>query len=131
MKLILITVWKKLLRNSIIYVTIIGTVWSLISFRFNFQRPLIIREMVELISQTAIGTTVFSLGLCMALQPKMVDLKIPTTLATIGARFLLAPTTMIAASMVVGLKGVTFEIAVIQVLKMLLKSYQLSNRLGY
>lgn len=39
-RLILIMVWRKLIRNPNTYSSLLGLIWSLVSFRFNLHPPL-------------------------------------------------------------------------------------------
>jgi len=55
-------------------------------------------------------------GLFMALQPKIIACGNSIAAFSMGVRFLVGPAVMAAASFAVGLKGVLFHVAIVQVL---------------
>ncbi|CAI9095970.1 OLC1v1032021C2 [Oldenlandia corymbosa var. corymbosa] len=61
-RLILIMVWRKLIRNPNTYSSLIGLIWSLISFRWNVQMPIIIKQSISILSDAGLGMAMFSLG---------------------------------------------------------------------
>uniref|UniRef100_A0A453T2E0 Auxin efflux carrier component n=1 Tax=Aegilops tauschii subsp. strangulata TaxID=200361 RepID=A0A453T2E0_AEGTS len=61
-RLILIMVWRKLIRNPNTYSSLIGLVWSLVSFRWNIQMPTIIKGSISILSDAGLGMAMFSLG---------------------------------------------------------------------
>ncbi|XP_018442902.1 auxin efflux carrier component 6 isoform X2 [Raphanus sativus] len=113
-RLILTVVGRKLSRNPNTYSSIIGLVWSLISFRWNIAVPDIVAFSIKIISDAGLGMAMFSLGLFMALQPKMINCGAKK--ATIGMliRFITGPAFMAAASVIVGLKGSRLHAAIVQ-----------------
>ncbi|KAK2439650.1 Auxin efflux carrier family protein [Trifolium repens] len=60
-RLILIMVWRKLIRNPNTYSSIIGLTWSLISFRWNIEMPTIIAKSISILSDAGLGMSMFSL----------------------------------------------------------------------
>ncbi|KAH0876090.1 hypothetical protein HID58_073452 [Brassica napus] len=90
-RLILTVVGRKLSRNPNTYSSIIGLVWSLISFStFKFT------------------------GLFMALQPKMIACGAKKATLGMLIRFISGPAFMAAASVLVGLKGSRLHAAIVQ-----------------
>ncbi|EHA8586855.1 Auxin efflux carrier component 1a [Cocos nucifera] len=85
-RLILIMVWRKLIRNPNTYSSLIGITWALVSFRWHVQMPAIISQSISILSDAGLGMAMFSLG----------------------------PAVMAAASIVVGLRGVLLHIAIVQ-----------------
>ncbi|KAG1326887.1 Auxin efflux carrier component 2 [Cocos nucifera] len=71
-RLILIMVWRKLIRNPNTYSSLLGLVWSLVSFRWNIEMPTIIKGSISILSDAGLGMAMFSLGLFMALQDKII-----------------------------------------------------------
>lgn len=114
LKLILKMVGRKLLRNPNTYSSLIGLVWSLISYRWNIGMPKIILNSISILSDAGLGMAMFSLGLFMALQPRLIACG--TSLATfaMAVRFLTGPAVMAAASIAVGLRGVDLHAAIVQ-----------------
>ncbi|CAK7356979.1 unnamed protein product [Dovyalis caffra] len=85
-RLIIIMVWRKLVRNPNSYASLLGLIWSLISFRWNIKMPLIVSGSVNILSNTGLGMAMFSLG----------------------------PGVIAATSLAIGLRGVLLRVAIIQ-----------------
>ncbi|KAI3729348.1 hypothetical protein L6452_18004 [Arctium lappa] len=113
-RLILVTVWRKLVRNPNTYASIFGLIWSLVSFRWHVGMPKIIGSSITLISNTGLGMAMFSLGLFMALQPKMIACGRSKALIATIARFLIGPVAMAVASIAIGLRGTLLHLAIVQ-----------------
>nr|VDD02313.1 unnamed protein product [Brassica rapa] len=114
-RLILTVVGRKLSRNPNTYSSIIGLVWSLISFsRWNIALPDIVAFSIKIISDAGLGMAMFSLGLFMALQPKMITCGVKKATVGMLIRFILGPAFMAAASVIVGLKGSRLHAAIVQ-----------------
>ncbi|KAH0724038.1 hypothetical protein KY285_006068 [Solanum tuberosum] len=113
-RLILIMVWRKLIRNPNTYSSLLGLAWSLISFRWNIQMPLIFAKSISILSDAGLGMAMFSLGLFMALQPKMISCGKTIAAFSMAVRFVSGPAVMAAASFAIGLRGVLLHIAIVQ-----------------
>ncbi|KAK7320176.1 hypothetical protein RJT34_04911 [Clitoria ternatea] len=113
-RLILIMVWRKLIRNPNTYSSLIGLTWSLISFRWNVEMPAIIAKSISILSDAGLGMAMFSLGLFMALQPRIIACGNSIAAFSMAVRFLTGPAVMAAASIVVGLRGVLLHVAIVQ-----------------
>ncbi|XP_010044176.2 auxin efflux carrier component 4 [Eucalyptus grandis] len=113
-RLILIMVWRKLIRNPNTYSSLIGLTWSLIAFRWNVTMPVIINESIEILSRAGLGMAMFSLGLFMALQPKIIACGNSVASFAMAVRFLTGPAVMAAASIAIGLHGRLLHIAIVQ-----------------
>lgn len=113
-RLILIMVWRKLIRNPNTYSSLIGLTWSLISFRWKVQMPAIIAQSISILSDAGLGMAMFSLGLFMALQPRIIACGNSIASFAMAVRFLTGPAVMAAASIAVGLRGVLLHIAIVQ-----------------
>ncbi|XP_041011154.1 auxin efflux carrier component 3 isoform X2 [Juglans microcarpa x Juglans regia] len=61
-RLILIMVWRKLIRNPNTYSSLIGLVWSLVAFRWHVAMPKIIEKSISILSDAGLGMAMFSLG---------------------------------------------------------------------
>ncbi|KAF2940608.1 hypothetical protein DAI22_03g285933 [Oryza sativa Japonica Group] len=94
-RLILIMVWRKLIRNPNTYSSLIAS--------WNIQMPSIIKGSISILSDAGLGMAMFSLGLFMALQPKIISCG--KTVATFCNG-----TTSIA----IGLRGVLLHVAIVQ-----------------
>ncbi|KAK6938315.1 Membrane transport protein [Dillenia turbinata] len=114
LRLILIMVGRKLSRNPNTYSSVLGLLWSLISFKWNVGMPSLVKYSIKIISDAGLGMAMFSLGLFMALQPRIIACG--TKMATIGMaiRFLSGPTLMSIASIAVGMRGIKLHAAIVQ-----------------
>ncbi|XP_034917291.1 probable auxin efflux carrier component 1c isoform X1 [Populus alba] len=113
-RLILIMVWRKLIRNPNTYSSLIGLIWSLVSFRWNVKMPLIIAKSISILSDAGLGMAMFSLGLFMALQPRIIACGNSIATFSMAVRFLTGPAIMAAASIAVGIRGTLLHIAIVQ-----------------
>ncbi|KAK9664441.1 hypothetical protein RND81_14G042200 [Saponaria officinalis] len=113
-RLILIMVWRKLIRNPNTYSSLIGLVWSLISFRWHIEMPAIVAASIKILSDAGLGMAMFSLGLFMALQPKIIACGNSVATFAAAVRFITGPAVMAAASIAVGLRGTLLHIAIVQ-----------------
>ncbi|KAF3339679.1 PIN-like protein [Carex littledalei] len=113
-RLILIMVWRKLIRNPNTYSSLIGLVWSLIAFRWHITMPKIIEKSISILSDAGLGMAMFSLGLFMALQPKIIACGNSNATFAMGVRFFVGPAAMAAASLAIGLRGTLLHIAIVQ-----------------
>ncbi|XP_044465527.1 probable auxin efflux carrier component 1c [Mangifera indica] len=113
-RLILIMVWRKLIRNPNTYSSLIGLTWSVVSFRWHVKMPAIIAKSISILSDAGLGMAMFSLGLFMALQPRIIACGNSTAAFAMAVRFLAGPAVMAAASIAVGLRGVLLHVAIVQ-----------------
>ncbi|XP_043695688.1 auxin efflux carrier component 4-like isoform X2 [Telopea speciosissima] len=113
-RLILIMVWRKLIRNPNTYSSLIGLVWSLIAYRWHVSMPKIIGKSISILSDAGLGMAMFSLGLFMALQPKIIACGNSVAAFAMAVRFFTGPAVMAAASIAVGLRGTLLHVAIVQ-----------------
>ncbi|KAE8802575.1 putative auxin efflux carrier component 3b [Hordeum vulgare] len=113
-RLILTMVWRRLIRNPNTYASVVGLVWSLIEFRYHVTMPTIVANSISILSNAGLGMAMFSLGLFMAMQPKLIACGNSIAASTMAVRFLLGPAVMAAASVAVGLRGTLLRIAIVQ-----------------
>ncbi|KAK7354667.1 hypothetical protein VNO80_20133 [Phaseolus coccineus] len=114
MKLILTMVWRNLIRNPNTYASILGLVWSFIFFRWSIKMPSIIKGSIEIISNTGLGMAMFSLGLFMALQPKIITCGKTLAALAFAIKFLVGPFIILATSKIVGIHGVLLRVTIVQ-----------------
>ncbi|XP_058103286.1 probable auxin efflux carrier component 1d isoform X2 [Magnolia sinica] len=114
MRQILNMVWYKLVRNPNSYASLLGLSWALVSCRWGVKKPQIMENSVTILSNAGLGMAMFSLGLFMALQPRIIACG--TKLAAYGmvARFLAGPAVMAIASVGVGLRGTILRVSIVQ-----------------
>ncbi|EFH63928.1 auxin transport protein [Arabidopsis lyrata subsp. lyrata] len=113
-RLILTVVGRKLSRNPNTYSSLLGLAWSLISFKWNIAMPNIVDFSIKIISDAGLGMAMFSLGLFMALQPKMIPCGAKKATMGMLIRFISGPLFMAAASLLVGLRGSRLHAAIVQ-----------------
>ncbi|KAK4785642.1 hypothetical protein SAY86_002331 [Trapa natans] len=115
-RLILIMVWRKLIRNPNTYSSLIGLIWSLVAFRpgWHVVMPKIVEESIAILSNAGLGMAMFSLGIFMALQPKLIACGNSVATFSFAVRFLTGPAVMAAASIAVGVRGRLLHIAIVQ-----------------
>ncbi|KAL2997773.1 hypothetical protein AAZX31_09G059400 [Glycine max] len=113
-KLILTMVWRNLLRNPNAWASVFGLVWSLIFFRWNIAMPKIVRKCIDIISHTGLGMAMFSLGLFMALQPKIITCGKTRATISLVIRFLIGPAVILATSKAMSIHGVLLNVAIVQ-----------------
>ncbi|XP_057773084.1 auxin efflux carrier component 6 [Salvia miltiorrhiza] len=114
LRLILTMVGRKLSRNPNTYSSVLGLLWSLISFKWNIGMPSLVKYSIKLISDAGLGMAMFSLGLFMALQPRIIACGTKLAAISMAIRFIAGPAVMSAASVVVGLRGVHLHAAMVQ-----------------
>ncbi|KAL6525623.1 putative auxin efflux carrier component 1c [Orobanche hederae] len=113
-RLILIMVWRKLIRNPNTYSSLFGLTWSLVSFKWHVEMPVIVAKSISILSDAGLGMAMFSLGLFMALQPRIIACGKSVAAFSMAVRFITGPAVMAAASIAVGLRGVLLHIAIVQ-----------------
>ncbi|PIN23655.1 hypothetical protein CDL12_03623 [Handroanthus impetiginosus] len=76
--------------------------------------PAIIAKSISILSDAGLGMAMFSLGLFMALQPRIIACGNSVATFAMAVRFLTGPAVMAAASIAVGLRGVLLRVAIVQ-----------------
>nr|KYP52558.1 Auxin efflux carrier component 2 [Cajanus cajan] len=113
-RLILIMVWRKLIRNPNTYSSLLGLTWSLISYRWHIEMPTIVKGSISILSDAGLGMAMFSLGLFMALQPKIIACGKSVAAFSMAVRFLTGPAVIAATSIGIGIRGVLLHVAIVQ-----------------
>ncbi|KAL4387923.1 hypothetical protein GQ457_09G016500 [Hibiscus cannabinus] len=111
---ILRKVWFKLVRNPNSYSSLLGLSWALVSCRWDIKKPQIMENSVTILSSAGLGMAMFSLGLFMALQPRIIACGNKLALYGMLARFITGPALMSIACIAVGLKGTTLKVSIVQ-----------------
>ncbi|XP_039123067.1 auxin efflux carrier component 7-like isoform X2 [Dioscorea cayenensis subsp. rotundata] len=113
-RLIMTMVWSKLIRNPNTYASLFGLIWALVSSKWNIKKPAVMENSVTILSNAGLGMAMFSLGLFMALQPRIIACG--SKLAAYGMlmRFIAGPAFMAIASIVVGVRGKTLKVSIVQ-----------------
>ncbi|XP_027353608.1 auxin efflux carrier component 2-like [Abrus precatorius] len=113
-RLILIMVWRNIIRNPNTYANVLGLAWSLMSFKLNIKLPSIVQGSISILSNTGLGMAMFSLGLFMALQPKIITCGKTRAAISMAIRFLIGPGVMAATSKLMSIRGALLQVAIVQ-----------------
>ncbi|KAK6136402.1 hypothetical protein DH2020_029859 [Rehmannia glutinosa] len=107
-------VWLKLAINPNSYACILGITWAFLSNRWHFQMPDIVEGSILIMSRAGTGTAMFSMGLFMALQEKVISCGASLTIFGMALKFIAGPLAMALGSLAVGLHGDVLRVAIIQ-----------------
>uniref|UniRef100_A0A6V7QYA0 Auxin efflux carrier component n=1 Tax=Ananas comosus var. bracteatus TaxID=296719 RepID=A0A6V7QYA0_ANACO len=107
-------VWLKLAVNPNSYACYVGITWAFISNRWHFEMPGIMEGSVLIMSRAGTGMAMFSMGLFMALQEKIIACGPSLTVFGMALRFVAGPAAMAIGSIAVGLRGDVLRVAIIQ-----------------
>ncbi|KAF9682707.1 hypothetical protein SADUNF_Sadunf05G0136600 [Salix dunnii] len=113
-RLILVVVGRKLSRNPNTYSSVLGLLWSLASFKWNVGMPSLVKYSIKIISDAGLGMAMFSLGLFMALQPRIIVCGKKRASMAMAIRFICGPIVMSTTSVAVGMRGVRLRAAIVQ-----------------
>ncbi|KAK9692200.1 hypothetical protein RND81_09G248000 [Saponaria officinalis] len=104
----------KLVLNPNSYSCFIGIAWAALSSRCHFSMPSIIDGSILIMSKAGTGTAMFSMGMFMALQEKLIACGPRLTIFGMILKFIAGPAAMAIASYIVGLHGDVLRVAIIQ-----------------
>ncbi|GAB2230401.1 hypothetical protein Droror1_Dr00014665 [Drosera rotundifolia] len=90
-RLILIMVWRKLVRIPNTYYSLIGLTCSLISLRWHIEMPAIVAGSIAILYNAGLGMALFSLGLFMTLQPRIIACGNSVASFAMAVRFMPGP----------------------------------------
>ncbi|CAM8886182.1 hypothetical protein QQ045_013144 [Rhodiola kirilowii] len=107
-------VWIKLAMNPNSYACILGVAWAFVAARWYIEMPRIMEESILIMSKAGTGTAMFSMGMFMAQQEKLIACGTSLTLLGMVLRFIAGPASMAVGAFAVGLRGDILSIAIIQ-----------------
>ncbi|KAK7243273.1 hypothetical protein RIF29_38066 [Crotalaria pallida] len=107
-------VWLKLVVNPNSYGCVLGISWAFISNRWNLEMPSIVEGSILIMSKAGTGTAMFSMGIFMALQEKLVACGPSLTVFSLVLKFIAGPAAMAISAIAVGLHGDVLRVAIIQ-----------------
>ncbi|KAG8384734.1 hypothetical protein BUALT_Bualt04G0149000 [Buddleja alternifolia] len=113
-KIILLTVGKKLIRNPNTYASLAGLIWASIHFRWAVKLPKVIEDSVSILSNGGLGMAMFSLGLFMASQARVIACGTRKAVLAMAMKFLAGPFLMVVPSIALGLRGTLLKLAIVQ-----------------
>lgn len=104
----------KLARNPNTYASFVGITWACLANRLHIALPSAFEGSVLIMSKSGTGMAMFSMGLFMAQQEKIIACG--TSFAALGLvlKFALGPAAMAIGSIAVGLRGDVLRVAIIQ-----------------
>ncbi|KAK6913218.1 Membrane transport protein [Dillenia turbinata] len=114
--IILLVVGKKLMGNPNTHATLLASEWSMIKdcSRWGVELPLIVDKSISILSDGGLGMAMFSLGLFMASQARIIACGTRKAIIAMTMKFLAGPALMAAASIAIGLRGTTLRVAIVQ-----------------
>nr|AJA79000.2 PIN-formed family protein [Klebsormidium flaccidum] len=104
--------WK-LRKSFTVHAAILGLVYSLVAYKSGFGLPLIVRKSLDVLADTGVGLTMFSLGMFMG-STSIFPCGFWLSLMVHGLHFVIGPAIMGVISLAVGLRGDILRVAIIQ-----------------
>ncbi|CAN6211196.1 unnamed protein product [Urochloa humidicola] len=101
-------------KNPNVYAGVLGVAWACVTNRWHIETPSIIEGSVLVMSKTGVGLSMFSMGLFMALQEKIIVCGAGATLLGMALRFVAGPAATAAGAVALGLRGDVLRLAIIQ-----------------
>ncbi|OAY72070.1 putative auxin efflux carrier component 8, partial [Ananas comosus] len=108
------TVWVKFAVNPNFWASMVGITWASIASRWRIEMPSIIEGSVQIMSRAGAGMAMFSMGLFMALQEKLIACGPRLTVVGMALRFIAGPAAAMVGAIAVGLRGDVLRLAIIQ-----------------
>ncbi|KAK8936502.1 putative auxin efflux carrier component 3a [Platanthera zijinensis] len=84
------------------------------AYRWNVKKPLVMENSITILSNAGLGMAMFSLGLFMAMQPSIMPCGKRLATYSMLIRFVAGPAIMALASLVLGIRGATLKVAIVQ-----------------
>ncbi|KAL6655282.1 hypothetical protein ACP70R_006108 [Stipagrostis hirtigluma subsp. patula] len=104
----------KVAKNPNVYAGVLGVAWACITNRWHIETPSIIEGSVLIMSKTGVGLAMFSMGLFMALQEKIIVCGAGPTVLGMALRFVAGPAATAVGAVALGLRGDVLRLAIIQ-----------------
>ncbi|KAK4282975.1 hypothetical protein QN277_014283 [Acacia crassicarpa] len=104
----------KLALNPNTYACVVGISWAFIANRWKLEMPSIVEGCVLIMSRSGTGTAMFSMGIFMALQDKLIACGSSLTVFSMVLKLVAGPAAMAIASLCVGLHADVLRVAIIQ-----------------
>ncbi|XP_074338748.1 auxin efflux carrier component 5-like isoform X2 [Apium graveolens] len=111
---VMMKVGLKLAMNPNSYACIVGITWACVANRWHLEMPSILEGSILIMSRAGTGTAMFSMGLFMARQKKVVACGSSLTALGMVLKFVAGPAAMAIACLAVGLHGDVLRVAIIQ-----------------
>ncbi|KAF3626382.1 hypothetical protein FXO38_29282 [Capsicum annuum] len=98
-------VWIKLSKNPNFYACFLGMMWSLVSDRWHFGLPNIVKECISIMSKAGSGIGMFTIGVFVAMLQKILASGTGVIIFGLFLRFFIGPAAMTIGPFIVGLHG--------------------------
>ena len=108
------TVAHKLARNPNTYASFVGITWACVANRLHMELPSVLENSVLIMSKSGTGMAMFSMGLFMAQQERILACGPRYAALGLALKFGLGPVAMAIGSIAVGLRGDVLRVAIIQ-----------------
>ncbi|CAM0144462.1 unnamed protein product [Urochloa decumbens] len=108
------TVGLKLARNPNVYASVLGVVWACIAFRWGLRMPGVVTGSLQVMSRTGTGMSMFSMGLFMAQQERIIACGAGLAALGMALRFVAGPLATLVGAAAFGLRGDVLRFAIIQ-----------------
>nr|BAJ91285.1 predicted protein [Hordeum vulgare subsp. vulgare] len=108
------TVAHKLARNPNTYASFVGITWACVANRLHIELPSVLENSVLIMSKSGTGMAMFSMGLFMAQQERILACGPSYAALGLALKFGLGPVAMAIGSIAVGLRGDVLRVAIIQ-----------------
>ncbi|KAF7024456.1 hypothetical protein CFC21_036805 [Triticum aestivum] len=108
------TVAHKLARNPNTYASFVGITWACVANRLHMELPSVLENSVLIMSKSGTGMAMFSMGLFMAQQERILACGPGYAALGLALKFGLGPVAMAIGSIAVGLRGDVLRVAIIQ-----------------
>ncbi|KAK2658315.1 hypothetical protein Ddye_004848 [Dipteronia dyeriana] len=104
----------KLSMNPNAYACILGLVWAFVANRWHLDMPSMVEGSILIMSRAGTGTAMFSMGIFMAMQEKLIACGTNVTVFGMVLKFIAGPAAMAIGCIAVGLHGDVLRVAIIQ-----------------
>nr|WCB22849.1 PIN4 [Zizania latifolia] len=108
------TVGLKLARNPNVYASVLGVVWACIAYRWHLSLPGIVTGSLQVMFKTGTGMSMFSMGLFMAQQERVIACGAGLTALGMALRFVAGLVATLLGAAALGLRGDVLHLAIIQ-----------------
>uniref|UniRef100_A0ACD6AHV0 Uncharacterized protein n=1 Tax=Avena sativa TaxID=4498 RepID=A0ACD6AHV0_AVESA len=108
------TVGLKLARNPNVYASVLGVAWACVAYRWRIGMPRIVTGSLQVMSRTGTGMSMFSMGLFMGQQERIVACGAGPAALGMALRFVAGPLAALAGAAALGLRGDVLRFAIIQ-----------------
>ncbi|KAG6389156.1 hypothetical protein SASPL_150615 [Salvia splendens] len=107
-------VGMKLQKNPNCYACVLGLVWALLANRWHIVMPPIVEGSIQIMAKAGSGVAMFTMGLFMALQEKIIACGVGLSMYGMCLRFVCGPLITGVSALALGLRSDILAIVIIQ-----------------